>query len=256
MQKARHEKWSIYSFDGGLEVLPKAIVERLGKNSTSASLHLSSKCEKITFLPENQVELTINGNKSKCNKLISSLPSQQLASLVKDQHPTLATQLNEIKTVDVAVINLHYNSEVLEEEGFGVLVPPIEELPILGIIFDSCCFKIEGQTVLTVMAGGKWFEKWFGKNPSEQKLLSVALEQIERILNVSQKPDNFKVNILRNCIPQYTLGHHDRVESIRNYIDDAKLPLSICGSSFDGVGVNDVILSAVNAVNQLKLDEN
>lgn len=256
MQKARYEKWSIYSLEGGLEVLPKAIVERLGKNKDSASLQLNSKCQKIKFLAEDQVEFTINGTKHKCNKLISSLPSYHLASLVKDQHPTLATQLNEIKSVDVAVINLHYNSEVLEEQGFGVLVPPIEELPILGIIFDSCCFKIEGQTVLTVMAGGKWFEKWFGKNPSEQKLLNVALEQVERILNISQKPDNFKVNILRNCIPQYTLGHHDRVESIRKYIDESKLPLSVCGASFDGVGVNDVILSAVNAVNQLKLDEN
>lgn len=253
MQRARHEKWSIYSLEGGLEVLPKAIVERLKQHQTSASLNLNSKCDKIKFLSEDQVELTVNGGKVKSNKLISSLPSRQLATLVKDQHPQLAIELNGINFVDVAVINLHYNAEVLEEQGFGVLVPPIENLPILGIIFDSCCFRIEGQTVLTVMAGGKWFEKWFGKNPTEKDLLKVAIEQVHKILNIERKPDNFKVNILRNCIPQYTIGHHDRIERIRSYIDEAKLPLSLCGASYDGVGVNDVILSAVNAVNQLKL---
>lgn len=254
MQKARHEKWAIYSLEGGLEVLPKTIVEKLQAN-TSALLSLNSKCEKIKFMPDNQIELTVNGSKSKCNKLISSLPNHQLASLVQDQHPQLAIELNGIKSVDVAVINLHYNAPVLEEQGFGVLVPPIEGLPILGIIFDSCCFKIEGQTVLTVMAGGKWFEKWFGKNPTEQKLLNVAVENVNKILNISQKPDTFKVNILRSCIPQYTLGHHDRVERIRNYIEESKLPLSLCGASYDGVGVNDVILSAVRAVNKLELEE-
>lgn len=216
--------------------------------------HLNSKCEKIQFSPNGQVELTINGKKSTCDHLISSLPSQQLAPLLQQQHATLSNELNDIKSVDFAVINLHYNSEVLKEQGFGVLVPTIEGLPILGIFFDSCCFKMEGQTVLTVMAGGKWFEKWFGKFPTDQKILNIALEQVARVLDISVKPDSYKVNILKNCIPQYVVGHHDRVDKIRNYIEEKNLPMKLCGASYDGVGVNDVIYSAVKAVNSLKLE--
>jgi protoporphyrinogen/coproporphyrinogen III oxidase len=255
MQRAKHEKWSIYSLEGGLETLPKSMVERMSTNE-NVQLNLNSKCEKISFSPNGQIELTINGKKSTCDHLISSLPSQQLAPLFEHQHPTLTNELNDIKSVDVAVINLHYNSEVLKEQGFGVLVPPIEKLPILGIIFDSCCFKMEGQTVLTVMAGGKWFEKWFGKFPTDQKILNIALKQVEKILGISVKPDSYKMNIMKNCIPQYVVGHHDRIDRIRNYIEENNLPLKLCGASFDGVGVNDVIYSAVKAVNSLKLNEN
>ena len=251
-KKARDERWSIYSLAGGLETLPKTMVEKLSENE-SVSLNLNANCEKMRFQPGGPVELTVNGTRHTTKHIISSLPSYRLANLINHQHPKLADELNMIKSVDVAVINLHYKSELLKEEGFGLLVPPIENLPILGIIFDSCCFEMEGQTVLTVMCGGKWFEKLFGKDPSEQKLLNVTLENVKKILGIEVKPDNYKVNILKSCIPQYVLGHHQRVERIREYIRDNKLPLSLCGASYDGVGVNDVILSAVNAVKEIEV---
>lgn len=250
MKKAKHERWSIYSLTGGLETLPKAIVKNLSENE-AVSMNLNSNCERIKFEPGGSAQVTVNGIVYTTKHIVSALPSFNLGQLLEHQHPKLAKELKMIKTVDVAVINLHYNEDLLEYEGFGLLVPPIENLPILGIIFDSCCFKMEGQTVLTVMLGGKWFEKWFGVNPSGQKLLEVALDNVNRILKIDEKPDHYKVRILRNCIPQYVVGHHDRVDRIRAYVRDHKLPLTLCGSSYDGVGVNDVILSARYAVDRI-----
>lgn len=251
-QKAKHEKWSIYSLVGGLETLPRTIVEKLN-DKLDISLNLNANCERLKFETGGPVQVTVNGNVYSTNHIISSLPSFRLAQLLDRQHPQLADELKMIKSVDVAVINLYYESDLLEQEGFGLLVPPIENLPILGIIFDSCCFDMNGRTVLTVMCGGRWFEKWFGSNPTEAKLLEVATEQVRKILKIQEQPDKYKVNILKSCIPQYVVGHHDRVEWIRQYIQDKKLPLSLCGSSYDGVGVNDVILSAQNAVREIIL---
>lgn len=248
--KAKDERWSIYSMVGGLETLPKTMVQKLTE-SNSVSLNLNSSCERIKFDVGGPTQVSVNGSINTTDHLISSLPSFRLAQLVDHQHPKLASELKMIKCVDVAVINLHYKSDLLEQKGFGLLVPPIENLPILGIIFDSCCFEMDGITVLTVMCGGKWFEKWFGKNPTEAQILDVALDNVRKILKINEKPDQYKVNILKECIPQYVIGHHERVERIRSYIEQQKLPLSLCGASFDGVGVNDVILSARNAADQI-----
>lgn len=49
---------------------------------------------------------------------------------------------------------------------------------------------------------------------------------------------------LQNCIPQYYVGHSKIIGSIDNYIDDNNLPVSLVGSSYKGVSVNDCILSA------------
>ncbi|XP_063706596.1 protoporphyrinogen oxidase [Culicoides brevitarsis] len=244
--RAKKERWNIYSFDGGLEIFPRKLAVLLQQRNVKIQLH--SPCDKIEFLSNNVVNLHCGDEIRDTEYVVSSLPSFKLAETVQDQHPTLANHLKSIPFVDVAVINFQYNDpELIKQPGFGVLVPPKEKLPILGIIFDSCCFDMEDQTVLTVMMGGHWFRELFGNDPDPENLKKIALENIEKILGINAEPNKAQVNIHRKCIPQYTLGHLARVKAIRQYIAEKKLPLGVCGASYDGVGVNDVILSARHA---------
>uniref|UniRef100_A0A336KLR4 Protoporphyrinogen oxidase n=1 Tax=Culicoides sonorensis TaxID=179676 RepID=A0A336KLR4_CULSO len=244
--RAKNEYWSIYSLNGGLEKFPRKFADFLVKRDIK--IKLQTPVEKITFHKDNVIELTSNGETQSTDYVVSSIPSYQLANTIESQHPILAKHLNSIPNVDVAVLNFQYNDpNLIKQPGFGVLVPPIENLPVLGIIFDSCCFSMPNHTVLTVMMGGHWFKKLFGDDPAPEKLVKIAQENIERILGISAEPNMTKVNILRKCIPQYTIGHVKRVIAIRDYIKENNLPLSVCGASYDGVGVNDVILSAREA---------
>ncbi|XP_053670510.1 protoporphyrinogen oxidase [Anopheles nili] len=248
-ERAKAENWSIYSIRGGLQTLPETLATDL--QSKGASIVTGIKCEEL-FFERDRVTLRIDGKDECLNHLVSSIPSYKLAKHVQKQHPQLATVLKSIPFVDVCVVNLQYRKTgMLKQDGFGFLVPPIENLPILGVIYDSCCFDMDDNTVLTVMMGGAWFEKWFGKDSSEEHLLSVALENVKKILHIDQNPDSYKVNLLRKCIPQYTVGHQDRVKAIRDYVEHHKLPIVMCGASYDGVGVNDVILSARTSVEKM-----
>ena len=73
---------------------------------------------------------------------------------------------------------------------------------------------------------------------------------------------------LQDCIPQYTIGHSSTVgkfvsrqctniicvtttDSIEQYIAMNSLPLTLVGSSFRGVSVNDCIHNAMQAVSNL-----
>ncbi|XP_031617641.1 protoporphyrinogen oxidase [Contarinia nasturtii] len=244
------QKWSIYSMNDGLEKLPKTLSDHLKSNGVE--LNTNAKCENIEF-GTNGANVTINGKSYETDQLVSSLPAFELGKLVKKQHPQLADELLAIPYVDVAVINLQYsgNKNLLKTPAFGFLVPPAQNLPILGVLFDSCCFDMGENTVLTVMMGGKWFHERFG-NGNEQDLYEKAIEQIQRILKIDQRPDAFKVHILRQCIPQYIVGHFDRIDRIMRYIEQNKLPLKVCGTAYDGVGVNDAIYSAKMAIDSIK----
>ncbi|XP_017466964.1 PREDICTED: protoporphyrinogen oxidase [Rhagoletis zephyria] len=248
-EKAREEKWSMYRVPDGLETLPRTLSNHLrGKN---VNIQLSAECREITF-SRNGVKMNVKGRDIDLKHVISSLPSYKLASCVKNQHPSLAALLMSIPYVDVAVVNLQYNTEELfKMKAFGFLVPPIERLPILGVIFDSCCFDMEGNTVLTVMMGGRWFEENFGKEPTPKKLLDTALQHLELVMGIKDEPRLSRVHVLKKCIPQYTVGHKQRVADIRRYINQYKLPLTLCGAAYDGVGINDVILSARTQVQTL-----
>lgn len=249
--KAKKEKWSIYTLEDGMEALPNRLSEYLKSNN--AEVYLSSECKDIVF--GKGARLTINEQEIETNHVISTIPSYQIAACLKNQHPGLAGQLQEIPYVDVAVINLQYSdSDLLQQPAFGFLVPPAEKRPILGVIFDSCCSDMQDNTVLTVMMGGKWFNQYFGTNPSQKDLLDIALQEIQKIIGIKEQPKTSRVHILRKCIPQYNIGHKQRVEDIRRYIKRYKLPLSLCGAAYDGIGINDVILSAKRSVEQLTVE--
>lgn len=253
MNRAFDESWSMYRMQGGIETLPQAIVDKL-ENNLNVEMNLNAPCDEIEF-NGNEAKVTVNGKTENSSHIISTLPAFNLANLVKNQHPTLADELQSIPYVDVAVINLLYAKEnFLKTPGFGVLVAPCENLPILGIIFDSCITDSNGNTVLTVMSGGRFFDKYYGKDSSKEFILKTALENISKILKIDDKPDHHEVYLHRQCIPQYNVGHHAKVQRINKYIAEKKLPLSFGGSGCNGgVGINDVILTSKNLVNAFKI---
>ncbi|XP_034249192.1 protoporphyrinogen oxidase [Thrips palmi] len=242
--KAKQEKWSVWSLKGGLEVLPQTLLKSI--QSQGAEVELNSCCSQIDFNKDGAL-LTIGNKKIQAKNVISTVPAQRLALLVERQHPILSRELSKIPCVTVAVVNLAFKGKVLNYNAFGFLIPPSENKPILGVIFDSCSFPQEDFTVLTVMMGGHWFESRLGPSPSTKSILNTAVDNVRSILKISDEPCDHHVSVLKDCIPQYIVGHYERVERIRDYIRKHKLPLFLAGSSFDGVGVNDVIFSAKKA---------
>lgn len=248
-QRAKMELWRIWGIEGGFEQLPQKLAENITERGVN--IKMQHKCEKLTF-NKDYVELTVNGKNEKYSQVISSLPAKNLAALLQSQHPELSKELYNIPTVSIVVINLQFSENVLPVSAFGVLVPPKEKIPILGVIFDSCVVpKNSEMTVLTVMMGGAWFEKYFRECSSEEQFRTVALNCVKKILGIDEDPKAFHVSILKNCIPQYTLGHEQRLNRIHEYISAHKIPLVLCGSSYQAVGVPDVILSAKQAVSDI-----
>ena len=99
------------------------------------------------------------------------------------------------------------------------------------------------------MMGGRWFKEHCGKYAdNEDRLGRIAVAQLAQICRIPIVPQRVRVSVQKNCIAQYTVGHSKRVADSRKRIRDEKLPLSLVGSSYDGVGINDVIMSAKRQV--------
>lgn len=247
-RRSRIEKWSVWYIQGGLETLAKALAKQFADD---VDVKLDTACTKLHF-HEKGVKVTLNNDQHiEAHHVISSLPAPKLGALLPDQHATLANLLKSIEHVNVAVVNLAYKNVQFKHNAFGFLVPPNQNLPILGVIFDSCCFQQDDWTVLTVMMGGAWYDKYF-KGKSKEDMVGVACKYVHEILDVPLEPHSHHVDILYDCIPQYTLGHTERVQNIQNYIASQNLPLYLTGSSYHGVGINDVILASKQAVDNIK----
>lgn len=122
---------------------------------------------------------------------------------------------------------------------------------ISGIVFDSCYAPFKDWTVLTVMMGGHSFDSYFKDSCSDDYILKTATKYVSDILNIQATPDFYKVNVLRDCIPQQIVGHHHRILSVESYIDYYKLPLHLVSTAIKGTGINDTILAAKNVAQRI-----
>ncbi|XP_054717982.1 protoporphyrinogen oxidase-like [Uloborus diversus] len=255
VQQAVKETWRMWTLKTGLTELIDSLacsIEEIGVSD----LLFNSNCSQLTFSGD-KAELLVDNEKIVVNHVFSCIPSQELAKLVS-QYPVMTNQLESIPSVDVAVVYLEYQGNLLKTQGFGFLAPSFEDSKVLGIVFDSCCFPElngENKTRLSCMLGGRWFGKIFGNSDSvkEEDILRVAIEEAGRLLNINESPVRHKVVLQKQCIPQYVIGHHKKLEVVDSEIAKNNLCLSLLGASYKGAGVPDCIYNAKLAVqNYLK----
>lgn len=248
----------VYYLEGGLQRLIYAL--QIKNESHGVNINLNTQCTEIHFHENgNGAKIVLSdGQQLECSHIISALPAHKLASLfhVKPQHSTLTQLLTSIPMVSIATVNLSYDDPNVmgPYKGFGVLASPLEKLSLLGIIFNNYIYGHHEHVDLTVMMGGYGFKEHFIKDSkclSEEKLTNIAIDHAKRVLNIQIQPNNYCTQVLHDCIPQYTIGHYERVNKIQEYISHKRLPLTLVGSSYAGVSINDVIFASMTAVRKL-----
>ncbi|XP_026228921.1 protoporphyrinogen oxidase [Anabas testudineus] len=255
-QRSVKESWAQWSLSRGVETLPETITEFL-QQSGRVQLHREAAVKHITPSASGW-KITMEDGVISADHIISALPAKVLSSALPSSCHPLIQELQDIFTATVAVVNLEYDGSILPVTGFGHLIPSSEDRGLLGVVYDSVFFpqhnRPNGQTTrLTVMMGGAWFQEVFGapETVTEESLLVKATEAVQSHLGVAAAPTWSRVAVHRDCIPQYYQGHFQRVESMRSFIKKNNLSLSLIGSSYDGVSVNDVIFSGRTAVEEL-----
>ena len=103
------------------------------------------------------------------------------------------------------------------------------------------------------MMGGHWFQEHCGHpdTVTSDTLKDTAIEEVGKILGITQEPVHSVASLQRNCISQYTIGHSDRVKRIFGYVQEKKLPLTLIGASYKGVSVNDCVYNAQKGVEEI-----
>ena len=173
-------------------------------------------------------------------------------------------QLQDMHSVTVMVVNLYYaDPALLPVRGFGYLIPrsiPLAQNPerALGVVFDSDATIGQDTAVgtkVTVMLGGHWWDEW-SSYPDEDEGAALAKLVLRRHLQINAEPTLVHVGLQRECIPQYTVGHIDRMRQAGLQLSGHfRGRLRVAGNSYSGVGLNDCVRSAADAVTGLVEDD-
>eukprot|EP00074_Homo_sapiens_P107071 XP_024303632.1 protoporphyrinogen oxidase isoform X16 [Homo sapiens] len=251
IRQALAERWSQWSLRGGLEMLPQALETHLTSRGVSV-LRGQPVCG-LSLQAEGRWKVSLRDSSLEADHVISAIPASVLSELLPAEAAPLARALSAITAVSVAVVNLQYQGAHLPVQGFGHLVPSSEDPGVLGIVYDSVAFPEQDGSPpglrVTVMLGGSWLQtlEASGCVLSQELFQQRAQEAAATQLGLKEMPSHCLVHLHKNCIPQYTLGHWQKLESARQFLTAHRLPLTLAGASYEGVAVNDCIESGRQA---------
>jgi oxygen-dependent protoporphyrinogen oxidase len=182
-------------------------------------------------------------------------PASRLVSLVPGAAPA-AGALAEIDYASMAIITLAYPVTAFPEAitGSGYLVPAVDERAVKAVTYST----VKWPHLVRARGGGLHLVRCSVGRTGEEALLqrddedlaALAAADLAAATGVTGKPEAARVTRWGGGLPQYTVGHLDRVRRIREGI--AGLPgLAVCGAAFDGIGIPACIASAQLAASQV-----
>ena len=180
--------------------------------------------------------------------VVVAVPAYAAASLVAPLAPEAAAALAAIEYPPVATVACCYRRDDVAHplDGFGFLAPRKESPPILGCLFSSSMFAgraAASQVLLTAFVGGVRSGPLATK--AEDEIAADVTAALGHYLG-ARRPLWQVVTRWPRAIPQYNLGHRDRIAACERA--EAALPgLRFCANWRGGVSVADCIKSAHEA---------
>lgn len=183
---------------------------------------------------------------ARARRVAIACPAFAAAGMLQALDPELASALDAIPYAPIAVLATGHRADQVSHplEGFGFLIPRTEGLRTLGSIWTSSIFRDrapEGQVQFRTMLGGAGDPAAVGM--TDQELWQTARKELGSLLGIRGDPVVIRIYRWEKGIPQYTLGHLDRLARIETR--RAKHPgLHILGNAYHGVGLNDCVKMA------------
>ena len=233
-------RYSLFlSFDRGMQVLVDALTQ------IKAEIRLNTRAESLK--PDNQAWtiMTNTGEQIKADAVCLAVPAYVAAKLLNDLNSNLAAKLKQIKYASTATINFAYKRSAINHplEGFGFVVPFIEKRSLIACTFSSVKFSGRApanHVLLRAFAGGALQPDIFALDESE--LAAKVETDLRELLGITAKPLFTEVAKWERSMPQYEVGHLDRITEIENEV--SKLPgLTLAGNAYRGAGIPDCIRS-------------
>jgi len=233
---------TLTSFRDGLQELIDALTRAL-----EGRLSLNRPVERISDLGQRGFRIHMpEGAPVDVDAVVLACPAWQAARLVEEMDGELAGALDGVPSAAVSVVHLGYRRDAIgnQPEGFGFLVPRAQGPRILGALWPSCIFDgraPEGSVLMTVMIGGAHDPE--GASLDDRALLGLAREDLRSTIGIHANPYFTRVVRHPRGIPQYTLGHRDRLETVDRRLADHD-GLWMTGNSLRGISINDCVKDA------------
>ncbi|WP_404816652.1 protoporphyrinogen oxidase [Streptomyces thermolineatus] len=242
--------------EGGVGRLPQAVAEAC--RAAGAQVRTGTEARALRRTASGwQVETSApHGTEVlDADAVVLSVPAAAASRLLSSEAPGAAAELAPVEYASMALVTMAFRRRDLavQPRGSGFLVPPVDGRTIKASTFSSVKWGWVGDAdpdvlVLRTSVGRHGEEADLLRDDTD--LVRLSRHDLGEAIGLTAAPVAARVTRWDRGLPQYPVGHLDRVARIRAHV--AGLPgLQVCGALYDGVGIPACIGSARRAADAL-----
>jgi oxygen-dependent protoporphyrinogen oxidase len=237
------------SLQGGMGELTRALEARLDR----AGAKIVTGC-RVAALRRRETGWDVEvepagGSAFEADAVVLATPAPVTATLLRPHLPEAAALLDQIPHASTATVSFAYQEDHMGRRpaGFGFVVPRAANRRIIAATYSSKKWTgraPEGTALVRGYVGGIGREDVL--DLSDGAIIRLVEGELAELAGITGVPTSVEVHRYPSGMPQYTIGHLDRVARIRQQV--ASLPgLAVAGATYAGVGIPDCISDATAA---------
>ena len=235
---------------GGMD----GLVDRMVAALDDVDVRLGAAVEAVAPAPSGGWRIQLNGDEPiDADAVALTLPSWRAAPLLAPSDPHLASLLESIPWVSSATVAVTWKRDEVGHplDGSGFVVARGEGRSITACTWSSEKFSGRappGRVLIRAFVGGAKQEAL--AELDDEALVEMVRADLSEILSIRSEPLFVRIFRWPRAIPQYTMGHLERVSAIEAALE--RHPgLALAGASYRGLGIPDCIRQGREAAERL-----
>lgn len=233
---------------GGLQSLIDAIEDKLDPQSIMKGYRVEyvRKAEKGYNIRLN------NGEVLHADSVVSTVPHQVLPAIFPEHE--FFEVFEDVPSTSVANVALAFPKEAIAKDidGTGFVVSRNSDYTITACTWGHKKWPHacpEDKVLLRCFVGRPGDDTIV--ELSDDEIIRIVLEDMNKTMNITMEPEFAVISRWKNAMPQYTVGHKERLAKVLDSVNEELPGVYIAGSSFEGLGIPDCIDQGEAAVEKV-----
>ncbi len=184
--------------------------------------------------------------------VVVAAPAVPAARMLRVSAPAAATELARIEYASMAVVTLALPASTARADltGSGFLVPPVDGRQVKAATYSTRKWGWLSDELLVVRCSIGRYGDERQLHRDDEELVQTAVAELGEAVGMRGGVVEAVVTRWGGGLPQYTVGHLDRVRRIREAV--RLVPgLEVCGAAYDGLGIPACIANAQQAATRV-----
>ncbi|SFA70257.1 oxygen-dependent protoporphyrinogen oxidase [Bacillus sp. cl95] len=248
VKKVPSKKGMFYSLTTGLESLIEEVEKRLDKNSVRKGIAV----DKIEKIGEGYKLMLADGSVENADSVVVATEHHFARRMLSD-YPFMDV-FNEMPSTSVANVAMAFPKSSIKQDidGTGFIVSRNNDFRITACTWTHKKWPSsapEDYALLRCYVGKPDDQEIV--NMTDEEIIEIVLNDLNKTMDIKSKPLFQVISRWKKAMPQYTVGHLERIEKVKESLAEHLPGVFLAGSSFEGVGIPGCIDQGEAAVQKV-----